>query len=260
MTWAFKRQLIYLIIFLTIIFLFGFVISYPYLNKAPTCFDNKQNNDETGVDCGGSCLRACIQEQDEIAVLWARSFRVIQGRYNALAYLENKNRTTAVNKINYTFRFADKDNVYIGKRDGQTYIPPGGKFAIFEPAIDVGNSIPVYVTFEFTETPLWFQVSPDKVNELKVFASDIQLEDQATSPRLSATIKNESFFIVPDIKVVAILYDANNNAVSVSQTRVNLLQKGESREVTFTWPEPIMEEIVFKEIIPIYNVFSVKLK
>ncbi|MCE9549247.1 hypothetical protein K8Q98_02500 [Candidatus Nomurabacteria bacterium] len=260
MTWAFKRQLIYFGILVIFLVVFGYLISYPYLHKAPTCFDSKQNGDEEGIDCGGSCFRECLSKVDEVSVLWARSFKVIPGRYNALAYLENQNSNTAVNKIHYRFRFADKDNVYIGTREGEAFIPPSRKFAIFEPAIDVGNSIPVHTSFTFTEVPLWLQVSEDKVNELKVFAGDITLEDENTSPRLSATVKNDSFFIIPDMNVVAILYDASGNALAVSQTYIEVMQAGESKEVHFTWPEPIMGQVVFKEIIPLYNIFWVKLK
>ena len=101
--------------------------------------------------------------------------RSVPGRYNAVAYLVNHNKNAAIQKINYRFRFADANNVYIGKREGSTFIPPGGNFVVFEPGIDIGNSIPVYVTFEFTETPIWLQVSQEKIDQLKVFVSNIQL-------------------------------------------------------------------------------------
>ncbi|MFZ3015935.1 MAG: hypothetical protein WA101_03020 [Minisyncoccia bacterium] len=260
MTWAFRRQILYSAIFITLVLFFGFLIIYPRLNQAPTCTDNKQNGDETGIDCGGLCQKACIFEVDQISILWSRAFRVVPGRYNAVAYLENHNKNTAINKISYRFRFADKDNIYIGKREGEVYIPPSGKFAIFEPAIDIGNSIPVYTTFEFSETPVWIQVPQEKINQLKVLISDIKLENQDISPRLSAVIKNNSLFQIPEVNVIAILYDEAGNAVSASRTYLDVLNGEEIKEITFTWPEPIIGNIIAKEIIPIYNIFSVKLK
>lgn len=260
MTWALKRQIFYVGVLLIFFAIFGFLVSYPYFNRAPTCNDFKQNADEEGIDCGGSCVLSCVAELDKISVLWSRAFRVVPGRYNAVAYLENKNENTAVKKIHYQFRFADKDNIYIGKREGETFIPPAGRFAVFAPAIGVGNSVPVYTTFEFTEEPVWFQVPEEKINQLKIFASNINLQNASTSPRLSATIKNNSLFIIPNVSVVVILYDASHNAVSVSQTHIDVLSGEESREVNFTWPEPIPKEIIFKEIIPMYDIFSVKLR
>jgi len=260
MTWALKRQIVYIIVLLLSFSAFGYLITYPIFNKAPTCTDNKQNGNETGVDCGGACARACLAQVDEISILWTRSFRVVPGRYNAVAYFENHNKNTVVNKINYRFRFADANNVYIGKREGSAYIPPSGKFAIFEPAIDVGNSIPVYTTFEFTQTPNWIQISPEKIKQLEILISRINLINEDTSPVLSATIKNNSLFTIPEVDIVAILYDANHNAVSASRTYLDSLRAEEEKDITFTWPEPMPAKIVAKEIIPMYNIFLVKLK
>jgi len=222
--------------------------------------DNRQNSTETGVDCGGSCALACSAEVEEVSLQWSRAFRVVPGRYNAVAYLENKNDNVAVRKIRYSFRFADKDNIYIGKRDGETIIPPAGKFAIFEPAIDVGNSIPVFSSFQFTEEPVWSQVLPDKINQLKILVQNIRLEGEDTSPKLFATLKNNSLYAIPKVSVVVILYDQAGNAISASRTYVEELKKETTANISFTWPEPFDRKVVVREIIPIFDVFETKLK
>ncbi len=260
MTWALKRQFFYIVVLVVFFGVLGFLVVSPYINEIPTCADNKKNGTETGVDCGGSCARACTFEVDQISVLWSRTFEVIPGRYNAVAYLENHNKNAAINKIKYKFRFADKDNIYIGKREGETFIPPSGKFAIFETGIGVGNSVPVYTSFEFTETPIWNNISGDELNQLKVLVSDIKLENQDTSPHLSATIKNNSLFTIPEVSIVAILYDEKGNAVSASRTYLDVLAGEESQNINFTWPKSITGNVIAKEIIPMYNIFLVKLK
>jgi len=260
MTWAFRRQLTYIIILFVFFLGFALIVSYPHINKAPTCNDGKQNGTELGVDCGGSCSLTCSFEVDELSVVWSRSFQVVPGRYNAVAYLENQNTNTAVYKVKYKFRFADENNLYIGKRDGEAYIPPAGKFAIFEPAIDLGNSIPVYTTFEFTETPVWVKVPQEKVAEIKIPVFDINLKNADTSPHLSAIIRNDSFYTIPDVNIVAILYDELGNAVSASRTYIDSLPSEVQVPLNFTWPIPFTSRVVTKEIIPIYNVFNVKSK
>lgn len=259
-TWALKRQILYVSILIGFFAILGFLIIYPKLNKEPTCSDGKQNGFETGVDCGGMCARACIAEVDPISVIWTRAFRVIPGRYNAVAYLENHNKNAAVSKINYRFRFADANNIYIGKREGSTFIPPGGNFAVFEPGIDIGNSIPVYVTFEFTQVPSWIQVAQDKIDQLKISVSDITLMDESTNPRLTATVTNNSLFVIPEVTVVVVLYDAAGNTVSASRTYLEVLGPEQKIQVNFTWPEAFVAPIVVKEIIPMFNIFSAKIK
>ena len=253
MTWGLKRQIFYVIVLLLFVTVFAFIILYPTFNKAPSCIDGKQNGNETGIDCGGSCANACLSQVSPLSVLWARSFRVIPGRYNAVAYIVNHNKNAAVQKINYRFRFADANNLYIGKREGSTMVPPGGNFAVFEPGIDIGNSIPVYTTFEFTETPYWLQVPQEKIDQLKVTTSNIQLSGDTTSPRLSATIKNNSLFTIPNMNVIAVLYDASGNAISTSRTFLNQMTPLQNSDINFTWPEPLPGTVVAKELIPMYD-------
>src|SRR3989344_2412620 len=259
-TWSLKRQIIYILILVLIFSFFGFLIIYPLFSKEPTCADNKQNGNETGADCGGSRAKACSAQVSDLSVLWARAFRVVPGHYNAVAYLTNHNQSVAIKKINYRFRFADARNIYIGKREGSTFIPPGGNFAVFEPGIGIGNSIPVYVTFEFTEAPEWLQVPQAKLDQLQVLISNIQLSDEATLPRLSAAIRNTSLFTIPNVNVIVILYDASGNAISTSRTFLTKLAPLQNTDINFTWQEPFPGPVVAREIIPMYDVFSAKLE
>ena len=260
MTWAFKRKLLYLSIVLIFFLGLGYLIISPYFNLAPTCFDNQKNGNETGIDCGGSCVKVCTVTVDQISLLWSRAFEIVPGRYNAVAYLENSNKNTAIIKMKYRFRFADKNNIYIGKREGETYVPPSGKFAVFEPAIDVGNSVPVYTTFQFTEAPNWVTVDQNRIDQFKVLTSDLKLENENTIPKFSATIKNSSLFQIPNINVVVILYDQTGNAISASSTFVDVLAGEESKQITFTWRESFTQKVFTEEVIPMFNIFDVKLR
>jgi hypothetical protein len=88
----------------------------------------------------------------------------------------------------------------------------------------------------------------------------MNLVDETTSPRLSANIKNNSLFTIPDVNVVAILYDKLGNAISVSNTYLSQLNPLMSSDIHFTWPEPFTAPVVAKELIPMYDIFSVKLQ
>jgi len=258
MTWALKRQIIYLLILTGFVSLFAFMILYPKLHTIPTCTDGKQNGQEEGVDCGTGCATVCPFQADVIKVIWTRSFKVVDGRYNAVAYLQNKNTNDAVYRVHYKFRFADKDNILINFREGDTYVPAGGNFVVFEPAIDTGNTVPVFTTIEFTQQPTWIKISPDVLKELSISTSNITLANEKTSPILSVLLKNNSLFQIPGVKVVAILYDKSGNAINASSTYLDTLDGGAFVPLTFTWPEPIVGDVVAKEVMPMFDIFSVK--
>src|ERR1035437_3040718 len=96
-TWALKRQFFYVLILVLFIAIVGFLIIQPSLNKPPSCTDGKQNGNETGVDSGGSCLNADPALVDSVSILWARAFRVVPGRYNAVAYIIHHNKNRNIN-------------------------------------------------------------------------------------------------------------------------------------------------------------------
>ncbi len=260
MNWALRRQIFYIIVIILFFALLAFLIILPQFNKPPTCYDGIKNGNETGIDCGGSCPNACLSQAIPPAVLWERAFEVLPGRYNAVAYVVNYNKTYSAEEVSYRFRFADANNIYIGSRDGTTFIPPGSNFAIFAPAIAVGNSVPVYTTFQFTSTPNWIQVPQEKIDQLKLLVSNISLLNATTAPQLSATIKNSSLFTIPNLNVVAILYGASGNAVSVSSTYLSQLSPLQTSNLNFTWPEPFSEPVVAKEFIPMYDISAVELQ
>jgi hypothetical protein len=86
------------------------------------------------------------------------------------------------------------------------------------------------------------------------------LESPDTEPKLFAVAENNSLFRIPEVSFVVILYDALGNAINASHTYVEVLSKEAKADLIFTWPEPITTPVVSKEIIPIFNIFSVKLK
>ena len=60
--------------------------------------------------------------------------------------------------------------------------------------------------------------------------------------------------------MVVILYDQAGNAVSASSTYVDVLNGEESRQITFTWREGFPQKIFTEEVIPMFNIFDVKLR
>ena len=116
MTWALRRQIFYVGVLILFFVVFGFLIISPSFNKAPSCADGAQNGSETGIDCGGSCPRACASQVSQVSVLWARAFKVVPGRYNAVAYIVNHNKNSAVEQTSYRFRFADDGSALYPER------------------------------------------------------------------------------------------------------------------------------------------------
>jgi len=256
MSWASRRQFKYLSIFLAVFLLIIFLLIYPLIFKKPTCSDSKQNGTETGIDCGGTCSLMCKSDTYDPVVLWNRAFHVIDNNYNLVAYVENRNKDSAVVMAKYEFRIYDVNNKLLGRREGKTFIPPNQQFVVFEPRFDSGESELKSVTFEFLSPLIWVKKDP-KLQTLPIRVKNIVFDNNVDTPSLSATISNDSIYDISDFEVVAILYDENHNAINASSSHKDKLLNNSSIPITFTWPEVLSAYPVTKDILVLINPFSI---
>ncbi len=247
-SWSAKKQLAYGSTFVFILLLLIGVPTYLTLQVEPTCFDGKQNQDEGGIDCGGACQRACLEQVvDQPITLWSRSFGVTSGYYNLAAYIQNPNVDYVSKRVKYQFKVYDQDNVILGVREGMTIVSPTKNILIFEPGFQTGERIPTRVFFEFTNQVQWDKYE-QKRPEFRV--TEVQLLNASTSPKVTAKIQNQSIETFRNLEVAVVIYDKDGNAQRASRTAINSIFDGEKKEVTFTWPTAIDFEISKIEILP----------
>lgn len=247
MSWAGRRRALY-----SIIILFGLavIIGIPMfflLYEEPTCSDGKYNQNEVGIDCGGSCELLCDSQIALPAVLWSRSFAVTEGVYNSVAYIENSNFKAGTFEVPYIFKLFDSENILVTERRGVTYISPNNAFVVFEGGIVTGERVPAKTFFEFRGEPEWFELNNPAIS---LVIENRILSDTNSSPKLDATLKNISTEDIKDIEIMAIIFDTNDNAITSSRTIVELLPKNSAQDIAFTWPKPFSSSVGRVEIIP----------
>lgn len=239
-TWALRRRIQYGLGVGVFVLL---VLSFAYTQLArttPSCFDGKQNGDERGVDCGGSCQRVCAFDVTEPQIRWSQSFRVTDGQYNVVAYVENRNRDAGVRDLEYRFILYDEQGDVITERAGTTPLPPDGVYPIFEGAVST-NGVALARTFvELDADPVWLSAAAGR-EQFEVRSR--QLFDADVRPRLSARVYNTSLDDERDVEIVATIFNASGIALTASRSVVPLFLGREEREVVFTWPEPIAKTV-----------------
>jgi len=236
MSWANKRRLMYLLGFLGIIFIVVVFFLFS-IQKPPTCFDGKQNQDESGVDCGGICSKVCTSEQTPLTIVWARTSKIQDGLYNAVAYIQNSNLSAFATNVYYHFYLYDEEGVRIYERVNSSpiSIPPRSAVAIFEPGMFTGKAVAARTIFDFDGNFVWYK-SEEITNPLSV--TDKQILNASTTPKILATINNSSLEPVYSVEAVAIVYDEVGTARQFSRTILDEVPPQGSSLAPFTWPEP----------------------
>ena len=237
--WAFWRQAQYGAGFGFVFVLCALFVYNNYFYVAPSCFDGKQNGDERGADCGGGCTKICAFDVTKPNVKWSRSFRVTEGQYNAVAYIENTNEVAATPEIPYVFSLYDADGLIVERR-GRTFLPPDSVYPVFEGRIPTGGRVPTQTFIELGEPELWIPGNSGR-NQFTVVQRELTAADPR--PRLDAVLQNNALTATEEVEVIATIFDANGNALTSSRTFVDEFLPRSQTDVVFTWPEPIAKTL-----------------
>lgn len=148
------KQLVIGAIFLTIFLSIGTGI---YLSVRPqaTCFDNKRNQKETGVDCGGFCIPCDLKNNPPITVQKQPAFFITQDeKINIFFQLLNSNAEWGAKSFSYQLTL-NGQNGEIQKLNFSDFILPQEIKYILLPQVKV-NFIPQSITIDINlKTIIW---------------------------------------------------------------------------------------------------------
>jgi Mg-chelatase subunit ChlD len=236
--WREERQFLFgaITLLLFSFFIFGL---YLYLKAPNSCQNKKQDKTELGLNCGGSCSAVCPLETKPLSVVWAKAFLVSNNNYDLAALIDNPNLLFGIPELNYHFDVRNAENKIIYSRDGKTFANPNERFLAFESNIELTEkpyqvfiSFPLQISFiRFSSTPPPLAVN--KKNE------DLQLTPK---PRLSLILTNQEPTALSNLEARVVISNTENNAIAVSSTKVEKIERNDFSPIYFTWQEPFPEK------------------
>ncbi|HYF13018.1 MAG TPA: hypothetical protein VD928_01835 [Candidatus Paceibacterota bacterium] len=231
LSWSIRRQLLYYAVTAVV----GIIIvagTWKVLfTRMPTCTDGIRNGDESGIDCGGSCLLLCAAEARVPLVLWARSFNSSPSTYTAAAYVQNPNPGAGARNVRYAFQLYDDKNVLVVEREGVIDLPPVRTIPIIEPNIDIGLRTVSRTLFTFADAPTWSKIIAEEGPILRL--ADYELAADAS--RLTAKLRNDGIRDAENVVVAAVLFDADGVARAASKTLIDRVNRKSTEDIIFTW-------------------------
>jgi len=247
-SWARRRQVYYgLGVAVFIIMIFA-PIAYNIIHEEPTCFDGKQNQGETSIDKGGPCKLLDERAVQPLSVMWVRPFKVRDGMYSAVAYIENANKSSGIESITYQLKLYSENSLLIAERFGKVAILPGMVTPILETNINVGNRKVVRAVFQFVNREVWVDMQNPT---LGIKVSEERVIDKDTRPTVSANVTNTGVVDKSDVVFIATVFDTAGNAFATSRTYIEKLGAGQTQQVVFTWPEAFTLPVARIDIIPL---------
>ncbi len=235
-SWAIRKKFL-IVSIVSLIIIAGAYSGYVFLLKQPpTCFDEKQNGNEIGTDCGGACSRLCTEEIKNPIMRWdPRIFKISEDNYSVLVYFENPNASASVKNASYTIKVLGQKNLVLSERKGIISIPKHTQFAILETNFSFDRKEPLKADFSWDSNLVWER---DESATPSIFVEGKELLNIDTKPRINGVVSNNSLVNIPALELIAVVSDGAGNAVAASKTLLKDVAKGTTYPITFSWPEP----------------------
>ncbi len=231
------KQIVYGLFYIAVVTGISFLL-YWFLKPNATCFDNRQNQNEEGIDCGGVCARVCIPSdiRDIEVVGSPQAFSPVPGVFGIVARIQNPNLSFAAPSFTYTFRVYDAQDrfvdisgmshMYAGeakyitilKTDGSVTIPPV-RIARIEALISTPHWIPAK---DFSKPAL-------RLQEFRLLQTQNQLV-------VNGQFTNDDALTLSHIPAIALFYGTFGQLVGFSQTILDGVAPNETRAFTIIHP------------------------
>ena len=248
MSWASRRQFIIVSIIVGVILALVAVVAIAIFYDTPSCTDRKQNQDETGVDCGGSCTRVCVAEAIAPSATFTRVLTQQQGRVDVISYIENPNRGVAVANARYTIELYDAKGIVVAREEGEIDLPPASTVPVYVPNMYGATLEGARAFLTFDSASLVFVKYTDR-RIIPRYNNDAVVT--GVVPRITASFSNPSAQLVRDIPVIATVFDAGGNAIAATQTLLSELPPQGSAQVIFVWNEPFAAAPARIDVVPV---------
>lgn len=248
MSWASRRQFIIVSLIVAVVVALFVAVAIAIFYDTPSCMDRKQNQDETGVDCGGACARVCAAEAIAPSATFTRVLIQQQGRVDVISYIENPNRTVAVPNARYTIELYDAKGVVLARKEGSIDLPPASTVPVYVPSMYGATLTGARAFLTFDPASLVFVKYTDR-RIVPRYNNDAAVTGVA--PRITASFSNPSAQLVRDVPVIATVFDAAGNAIAATQTLLSELPPQGTAQVFFVWNEPFSATPARIDVVPV---------
>ena len=251
MDWAERRRFTIGAILIAVVLVVLAIALTAVVYEAPSCVDNKQNQSETGIDCGGPCTNLCTAQQEPPVTPVPRLLRNSAGRTDLIASIENRNSDAAAKRVPYTIKLYDANLTFIKEIKGFVDLPPRSIVPLFIPGVAFGGDLGMRASLEIVASEVaWYTLATDPRVIPKVESSPPS--GSSSAPRIEATLTNTSLTTLANVHVVALVRDTTSgNVIAASETVVPTIAPQGKAVATFTWNEPFASPSVRVEILPV---------
>jgi len=227
-------------------------VLFASLYRAPSCSDKKQNQNETGIDCGGSCAYLCTAQVTAPVVLFALPLPTRTGRTDFVALIENKNVDAAAKKVPYKISLYTAAQSLIREIQGTIDLPPHTSVPLYVPNIDSAGQVARVFLEVAPASPRWFTMTQATDTRVMPSVTNKPLAGaDSPTPRVEAVLTNSSVSPMSNVRAIVLVHGTSGNVIAASETVLPTIPAHGQATAIFTWNEAFSGTPLSIEVLPI---------
>jgi hypothetical protein len=194
-----------------------FCIYFFFFATYPTCFDGIQNQDETGVDCGGHCV-SCELKNARIDAFPATVLSGGELRSTVAVPIKNIATHYGVYRFDYTVTVFSDFGTELGTYVGVSSLMPSEEKYIVVPNIAIDPRDIDKVTVD-TQNEIW--KSEGELQRTTFNFDEVETHILSSDIRTTGVIRNEGANAFSGVLVTGLLFSRDGAMLGASKTKVS---------------------------------------
>jgi len=234
MGWRIKKQIFIVLIVILILSPIGYLLYLKY--RTPSCYNNRQDYNEEGIDCGGPCPPCEIYNLQQLKKKRPQIVAYPDQTMDVVVAITNPNENYGLKNFKYEIFFYGPSNE-TAKISGESFILPLEEKYLIESSISMpqfpikNSEIKIYFNKED-----WFKTEQRKPNiELLNYNYD--------GTQFLAEVLNKDYKNYNKLKLYFLLYDEFDTFIGTLNTEIYDLKAQEQKDIKIFSLPPLLSEI-----------------
>lgn len=208
-------------------------IYFSFFSQYPTCFDGIQNQKESGIDCGGSCM-ACELKSAKIVIPQVYIIPADKYKSTIVAKITNTAPNYGVYRFDYTIDVFSQFETKLATFSGVSSLLPGETKYIIVPSISLDSRDIKRATCATTNAK-W-----ETLNDLPQFvlsSKSVKTQVLPDDITVSGTVHNDSAMASGKVKLTGLLFGKDGTIIAASTTVVDDISAYDMASFTIFFPK-----------------------
>jgi hypothetical protein len=216
-------------------------IYYFFMHSEPTCFDNLQNQTETGIDCGGPCILCEIKNINSEDFEKDVEVQIIQAGEGQIAlFTKVKNPSNIYGaEFNYKFSIFNKLGGESVQISGKSFVDTEETRYITVPLVKIDKRDVQNVDFSVLDFKWDFEnTHPDysaDINEVSTVLENGEI-------KINGIFKNTSSNSIAQVRITSFITDNENSIICASASELRKVGAFSENKFTVFCPKTTLTE------------------